>query len=188
MTNRRFERHFNTMIEKGWDVTAGAPDSVVDDNFGQFFIYWPHNKYLTMAAMSVDRYYQLIKDISTKDLPEIHDATAMAGMLCEMGMEGFSKKNKSTYNPEHLAMINACYMASTNTGKTYLSQSTGESFAFLTLMYPANKKCSHFSLRPSMLIGTDLLSVDDIHNFAGRVMQIDKDSGKKELFKYLKNK
>lgn len=61
MNNPRFKKYFSSLVDKGWSATAHNED-VVDENFAQFFTYFPHNDHLVMASMSVDRFYQLHAD------------------------------------------------------------------------------------------------------------------------------
>lgn len=186
MTNPRFERHLRTMIDNGWDVQGHDPSAVVDDNFAQFYTYWSHTGDITMATLSVDRFFQLIEDPKIEHTPDLREPEALANALCHYGLAHL-KEGKDKDRESLIGLLGAFYMASTKTGKTYFTQARGMPFAFIVIMYPSNKKRSNFSVRPALSVGNSLMTVSEVRDFAATVMDHDKRSGKKSYFKYLKN-
>lgn len=185
--SQRFTKHFSNLVSKGWFVNAHDPNSVVSDDFAQFFTYWPHKDHLTLATMSVEKYYQFIDEV-TPLLPE-HSLTSssLAQFVCESGFKTFGDYSKS--DSELLGMALAIYMRHTKTGAIYESQMGGRAFGFLAVMYPTNKKQTDFAVRPSILAPLEnVLSVQEAMSFAEQTMQYDRDAGKKEYFKYIKKK
>lgn len=185
MFNQRFQRHFDTMMKNGWDVEAHDQGAIIDDNFAQLFVYWPQTKHTVMSVLSVDRFYQLVEEAQKNGGPDFHNSEILCNALCHFSVE-HSKKRKG--HESLIGLINACYMASTNTGKTYFNNAYGFPFSFIALLYPSNKKHTNFNVRPAISIGNKLMSVDEVHEMANTVMQHDKDVGKKEFFKYLKKR
>lgn len=184
MANPRFERHLKTMIQNGWDVQGHDPNAIVDDNFAQFYTYWSHTGDITMATLSVDRFFQLLEDAKPEYNSDLRDPEALASALCHYGLAHL-KEGKDKSRESLIGLIGAFYMASTNTGKTYFTQTRGMPFAFIAVMYPSNKKRSNFFVRPALSVGNKLMTVTEVREFATTVMDHDKRSGKKSYFKYL---
>jgi len=170
------------MIDNGWDVKGHDHSAIVDDNFSQFFVYWPQTKHAIMSVLSVDRFVELIEDVQLKGGPEFHNPESLANALCHFSVE-HHKERKG--DEKLIGMLSACYMATTSAGKTYLSNARGLPFAFIAMLYPSNKKHTNFYVRPAISIGNKLMSVDEVHDMACTIMQHDKDAGKKQYFKYL---
>jgi hypothetical protein len=186
MSNQRYEKHFNAMKAGGWDVNTINSDALVDENIGQFFIYWPHNNYLKMGSMAVDRYAELIRWAEKSKEDSLRDATSLAIMLENMGHEGFDNNNSLSYDESDLFMINALYMSATKTGITYQEKGSGLPFAFLTIMYPADAEHTTFVARPVMLINTKEMSVNEVNGLIAQVMVLDAKSPQSHLLKYIK--
>ena len=186
MANARFKEHLSSMVDKGWSVT-GHNDNVVDENFAQFFTYFPHNEHLVMGSMSVDRFYQFISDTKSA-LPAHHlERENLGAMVLETAYDTRGKKNP---NAESLwALASALYMATTGTGNTVMTQFHGHPFAFFTVMYPTNKQQTNFAIRPASVAPLhQILSVEECKDYFSQIMASDKQQGKKLYFKYLKKR
>lgn len=187
MSNARFEKFYKQMIANGWNAD-GNPEAVVDENFGQFFTYWPHLDNMTMATISVDRYIQLREQISQSTELDFTNPASMAEGLGAIGTQLIKGNKRDKETEEMLGLMAALYMNASRTGRSYIEQAYGRPFAFLIIMYPSNKNCTDFYVRPSLMIGTGLMSVGDVYDMVNQVMEHDKASGKKEFFKYFKRK
>lgn len=180
----RYTKHLLDLIGKGWAVNTTHRNSVVSDDFAQFFTYWPHNDHITMACMSIERFIQLKQDVWLKLPADLQSSTSLAGYVCQLGGKTFKPNLQAE---EELGIALALYMSSTNTAKMYEKQTPNQPFGFLAVMYPTNEEFTDFAVRPSIYAPLNaLMSPQDTIGFSQEVMSHDKACGKTEYFKYLK--
>jgi hypothetical protein len=185
MKNPRFSRYLASMKDKGWFATGHDPDSIVDDNFAQFFTFFPHDQHMVMASMSVDRFYQFVSDTKSTVPAYLLERERLVDFLCSAAHE--TKGHKSLDKEALWAMSAALYMSVTSTGNTVMTRYHGSPFAFFTVMYPSNKSKTDFAVRPASAAPIEhVLSVQESHDYCQQIMQADKQAGKKAYFKYLK--
>ncbi len=173
------------MKDKGWFATGYDPDAIVDDNFVQFFTFFPHDKHMVMASMSVDRLYQFISETQSALPAHLLDRDNLVSFLCSAAHE--TKGQKSSDKEVLWAMSAALYMSVTSTGNTVMTRYHGSPFAFFTIMYPTNKSNTDFAVRPASVAPLEqILSVQESHDYCQQITQADKQAGKQAYFKYLK--
>ncbi|MFD3435225.1 hypothetical protein [Alteromonas macleodii] len=184
MDNPRFKKYFSSLVDKGWSATGHNGD-VVDENFAQFFTYFPHNDHLVMASMSVDRFYQLHADAKTTVPAHLLERDKLAELILQASYATHGAKKPEI--EEQWAIASALYMPTTSTGNTVVTQFYGRPFAFFTVMYPSNKAKTDFGIRPASVVPLEqILSVDETRDYFNQIIASDKQSGKKQYFKYLK--
>lgn len=187
MASSRYEKHLNHLTEKGWFATGHGPDNVVDENFAQFFSYWPHNNHLLMASISIDRLYDMLHKAKSSIAERDLDVSFLAGGVCQFGAQTFNEKNIDA--EEKWAIMSALYLPQTSVGNKYFKQFYGQPLSFFNVLYPTNKRFTDFAVRPAILAPvSEILSAEDAMRYAKQIMDLDKKSGKKEHFKYLKKK
>jgi len=185
MENNRFAKHLKTLTDKGWFTTAHHESAVVDENFAQFFTFFPHNNHLVMASISVDRFYQLLSDTKGTVPAHLMTSEVLASGVCDYAYKAKNSQNADVR--ESWALLAALYMSTTSTGNTVMTKMHGQPFAFFTVMYPTNKKKTDFACRPASVAPLpNLLSVDESKDYCSQIMAADRQSGKKQYFKYLK--
>lgn len=184
MDNPRFKKYFSSLVDKGWSATAHNED-VVDENFAQFFTYYPHNDHLVMASMSVDRFYQLHADAKSSVPSHLLERDKLAELVLHTASATHGSKNPEI--EEQWAIASALYMPTTSTGNTVVKKFYGRPFAFFTVMYPTNKAKTDYGIRPASVVPlTQILSVEECKDYFNQIIASDKQSGKKQHFKYLK--
>ncbi len=129
MANSRFKQHLASMVEKGWSVT-GHNDAVVDENFAQFFTYFPHDQHLVMASISVDRFYQFITEAKSAIPAHLMERDRLVEMVLQTAHD-----TRGTKKPDQealWALSSALYMTTTSTGNKVMTQFHGHPFGFFT--------------------------------------------------------
>lgn len=186
MANARFKEHLSSMVDKGWFAT-GHNEDIVDENFAQFYTYFPHNEHIVMASMSIDRFYQFIASAKTSIPTHQLERDKLVATVLQTAHDTQVKKNPDT---EALwALATALYMTTTLTGNQVMSQFHGHPFAFFTVMYPKNKSKTDFAIRPATLVPVpQILSVEESKEYINQIIATDKQQGKKDYFKYLKKR
>ena len=175
---------FKQLENGGWASSCHDDKAFTGIPLAQFYSFCLHDDSSFVSALSIDRFLENIA--SYKDIPtHLLDPIVMSSVVADLTIEVNKTKNKA--QEQHLANSLSLYMSLTKTGQHYFDAALGQGFAFVAILYPENKECARFTVRPAIITADEIMSLEKLKEFAFEIAKMDKKAGHRERFRYLKH-
>lgn len=170
------------MNDGGWLPQGGSHDAFSQFPLAQFYVYSHAKVDSFVTAISIDNF---LKNVSfLHELPEAaFDPSFLSGEIARLSQ--LITKDKSVELQHQLAVTLNAYMITTQSGAKYFETALGRPFAFVVIMYPANKEHTQFISRPVVIGADKVLSTSDLEALAGEVGSIDLANGHADYFQFI---
>ena len=166
----------------GWVAQAVDPDALTQFPLAQFYCFSFSGDKSFVNLLSIDCFMKNV--VQFNNLPENHfDSSELSGEVARLTIA--VNNNQNSQNERDLAVALNAYMLTTKAGQAYFNTYLGMPFAFIAILYPANKEHTQFWVRPAVIGANEIMSTEDLAVFANQVAEIDLNNGHSEYFEFI---